>query len=177
MGVPPQEVGFVEKYTEGNMLRHSSDDQCLGSYEGLGHCVCWCCGLLQVPTNLSSVLKELCSSNTDAHQKISTLLIARVSNATVSVANVEDCHSSTRLLAQVGIMICSFICAFLFFHTNLLLIRPHCGTSLARRTCTKSWATGRASQPRCRWIDYCSLYQLDINNRMVFWTAALHFQY
>ena len=40
MGVPPQEVSFEEKYTEGNMLRHSSDDQCLGSYEGLGHCVC-----------------------------------------------------------------------------------------------------------------------------------------
>ena len=153
MGVPPQEVCFDEKYTMDNMLRHSSDDQCLGSYKGLGHCVCWCGGLLQVPTNLSSSLKKLCSSNTDTHQKISTLVIARVSNATVSVANVEDCHSSTRLLAQVGIMICSFIGAFLFFHPNLLLIRPRCGTSLARRTCTKSWATGRASQPRCRWTD------------------------
>ena len=109
MGVPPQEVSFDEKCTMGNMLRHTSDDQCLGSYKGLRHCVCWCCGLLQVPTNLSSVLKKLCSSNTEAHQNLSTLLIARVSNATVSVANVEDCHSSTRLLAQVGLMICSFI--------------------------------------------------------------------
>ena len=47
MGVPPQEVSFDEKYTAGNMLRHTSDDQCLGSYKGLRHCVCGRRGLLQ----------------------------------------------------------------------------------------------------------------------------------
>ena len=63
--------GFrLRRWAVGNILRQTSDDQCLGSYKGLGHCVCWCCGLLQVPTNLSSVLKELCSSNTEAHQNI-----------------------------------------------------------------------------------------------------------
>ena len=96
MGVPPQEVGFVEKYTVGIQVMINVQVLTKDSVTVSVDAVVYYRQQLNYPH-----LKELFSSNTTTHQNISTLVIGRVSNATVSVANVEDCHSSTRLLAQV----------------------------------------------------------------------------
>ena len=163
MGVPPQEVSFDEKYTAGNMLRHTSDDQCLGSYKGLGHCVCWCRGLLQVPTNLSSSLKKLCSSKyiNSGHRQ--------------SFKRDSEC-GKRRGLPLLDEAFGSGRHHDLFFHRRLPFFPPQPPanqTTLRNILGTKDLhqiLSDRESISTSMQVDRLdrSLYQLDIKSRMVF---------
>ena len=76
---------------------------------------------------------------------VDAVVYYRVSNATISVANVEDAHSSTRYIWRQ------------YFKTEDetnyfedFWLKQHWGIFWARKICTKFWAIEKASPAQCR---------------------------